>query len=80
MNVNINIEVSKTADESNASLVRRFTKRLQNSGVLRHVRKNQYITRPESKFKKKARALKRIIKQKEIARLKKLGKIADKIR
>ena len=70
-----NIEVTKTENESNSSLLRRFTKRLQGSGVLRHVRGQQYITRPESKFKKKARALKRIMKKKEFERLTKLGRI-----
>ncbi|MDP3725823.1 MAG: 30S ribosomal protein S21 [bacterium] len=70
-----NVEVTKTENESNASVVRRFAKRLQESGVLKHVRRNRFISRPESKFKKKARALKRIVKQKEIARLKKLGRL-----
>ncbi len=72
---NINVEVEKNANESNASLVRRFTKRLQGSGVLKYARSNRFSVRPESKFKKKARALKRIIKYKETERLKKLGRI-----
>ena len=70
-----NVEVQKTENESNASVLRRFTKRLQESGVLKHVRKQRFISRPESKFKKKALAVKRIVKQKEIERLKKLGRI-----
>ena len=76
MNSNINVGVVKNANESNASLLRRFTKRMQGSGVLKFARANRYIERPPSKFKKKARALKRIAKYKETAKLKKLGRIA----
>jgi len=71
-----NVEVSKTASESNASLLRKFSKRLQSSGVLKHARKRRFANRAESKFKRKARALKRIQKTKEVERLKKLGKIS----
>ena len=76
MSSNINVEVSKNENESNASLVRRFSKRLQGAGTLKHVKAHRYIERPQSKFKKKARALKRITKQKETEKLKKLGRIA----
>ncbi|MBI2047901.1 MAG: 30S ribosomal protein S21 [Parcubacteria group bacterium] len=76
MNSSINVGVTKNANESNASLLRRFTKRMQGSGVLKFARANRYIERPQSKFKKKARALKRITKYKETAKLKKLGRIA----
>ncbi|MBI2109323.1 MAG: hypothetical protein HYT93_04110 [Parcubacteria group bacterium] len=75
MNSAVNVEVAKNANESNASLVRRFTKRMQGSGILRFVRTNRFAERAESKFKKKARALKRIAKHKETEKLKKLGRI-----
>ncbi len=70
-----NVEVSRTENESNASLIRRFGKRMQESGLLKHARTQRYSERPESKYKKKLRALKRIAKRKEIERLKKLGRL-----
>ena len=71
----INAEVIKNQNEPSASFIRRFTKRVQGSGVLNYVKRQKFYKRPESKLKKKDRALKRITKQKEIERLKKLGKI-----
>ncbi len=70
-----NAEVVKNQNETNISLVRRFTKKMQSTGVLRYVKKTRFRARPFSALKKKERALKRIKKQKEIERLKKLGKI-----
>lgn len=70
-----NVEVVKNQNEANINLIRRFTKRVQGSGVLKHARKLRFYKRQESGLKKKGRALKRIVKQKERERLKKLGKI-----
>ncbi|MAG12859.1 30S ribosomal protein S21 [bacterium] len=70
-----NVEVTKTTNESNVSLLRRFSKRLRSSGVLKRARSRRFASRPESRFKRKARALKRVIKTKEIEKLKKLGQI-----
>jgi|TARA_B100001971_G_C17787375_1_gene332732 ribosomal protein S21 len=70
-----NVEVTKTTNESNVSLLRRFSKRLRSSGVLKRARARRFASRSESKFKRKTRALKRVIKTKEIEKLKKLGQI-----
>jgi hypothetical protein len=70
-------EVVKTGTESNANLIRRFTKRVQGAGLLRRARSLRYSTRAESDLKKKQGALKRIAKRIEIERLRKLGKIKD---
>lgn len=72
----INVEVVKNANETTASLVRRFTKRVQGSGILPRVRSLRYSDRPFTKFSRKKAALKRIIRQEERAVLEKLGKIA----
>jgi ribosomal protein S21 len=69
-----NVEVTKNPNENNASLIRRFTRRVQGSGILPRVRGNRYHEREMSKYKKKAGALKRIAKHIEVERLKKLGK------
>lgn len=74
MPTSINVEVQKTGTESNLSLLRRFTKRVQSSGVLTRVRGIRYSARKESPFKKKMSALKLIEKHILRTRLEKLGK------
>lgn len=74
--MNVNVEVLRNANETTASLIRRFTKRVQGSGVLPRVRKLRYSSRPTSKFTKKKKALKRIIKSEERSLLEKLGKLS----
>ncbi len=71
----VNIEVTKNQNENSISIIRRFSKRVKNSGLLRRARKIQFQSRPLSKYKKKSAALMRISKTKNIERLKKLGKI-----
>ena len=74
------IEVKRTASESNANLLRRFTKRVQTSGVLRRARSLKFSQRNKSELKSKQEALKRIKKRTDTDRLRKLGKIKDVIR
>jgi ribosomal protein S21 len=69
------IEVKKNTNESNMSLVRRFTRKMQESGIVRKVKSKRYNQRTESKVKTKKGALKRIAKKKENERLFKLGKV-----
>lgn len=75
MAMSINVEVKKNPNESTTSLIRRFTKRVQGSGVLPRVRGVAFRERPLSRLKKKMRTLKSIERRKEFERLKKLGKI-----
>lgn len=69
------IEVRKNTNESNMSLVRRFTRKMQESGIIRKVKSKRYNERIESKVKIKKGTLKRIAKKKDNERLFKLGKI-----
>lgn len=71
----IQVEVTKNKTESTQSLIRRFTKKMQGSGLLKKAKKGRYHERPMSEFVKKKNALKKIEKKKEIERLYKLGKI-----
>jgi len=73
--ISVNVEVKKNQTENSISLIRRFTRRVQGSGVLTRARALQYRTRMASKAARKTRALKRIQKRGERERLKKLGKI-----
>lgn len=70
------IEVKKTGSESSASVMRRFSRRVRESGIIKHVKSNRYNDRKLSDFVMKKNALKRIEKGQEYAKLKKLGKIA----
>lgn len=70
------IEVNKNPNENNASIVRRFSRRIQESGIIRKVKGSRYNKRKESKLIVKKSALKRIEKRAEIEKLKKLGKIS----
>jgi ribosomal protein S21 len=68
------IEVKKNANESNMNLIRRFTRRVQESGIIQKVKSKRYNKRAESKVKTKQAALKKISKKKEYEKLFKLGK------
>jgi ribosomal protein S21 len=69
------VEVRKREKESTGSLMRRFTRKVQQSRVLIKARAQVYRTRPKSKTKKQRDALRRMAKQKEYDKLRKLGKI-----
>jgi len=74
------IEVKANSNESNSSVVRRFTQRVRNSGLLRTAREVRYASRAKSKFVKKKNALKVIERIREIERLRKLGKLTEHMR
>jgi ribosomal protein S21 len=69
------IEVKKNPNESNTSVLRRFSRRIQESSIIQKVKGGRYNVRKESKLKVKKGALKRMGRRKEIEKLKKLGKI-----
>lgn len=70
-----NVEVSRNGTENPLSLLRRFTKRVQGSGILPRVRGSRYNERTLSHYKVKAKTLKGIKKREERVELIKLGKI-----
>lgn len=74
----INIEVEKNNNENNVNLLRRFTKRVQGSGILPRVRSIRYKERKLSAYKRKIKTLKSIRRKEEIAELIKMGKMTAK--
>ena len=74
----INIEVDKNNNENNISLLRRFTKRVQGSGILPRIRSIRYKERKLSAYKTKMKTLKSIRRKEEIAELIKMGKMPIK--
>jgi ribosomal protein S21 len=71
-----NVEVNKNNNESNAGMIKRFTKKVQESGVLPRVRSIRYEERKPSDYKKKKARLKSIKKQSEFDKMFKLGKVS----
>ncbi len=74
----INVEVSRNSHENATSLIRRFTKKVQGSGVLPRVRGIRYADRKLSPYKTKQKALKMLRRKEEISHLIKMGKMTDK--
>ena len=68
------LEVKKQLRETSQSLIRRFTKSIQGSGILRRARKIRFREREKSKNMKKRAALRKEEMKKEYEKLKKLGK------
>jgi len=68
------IEVKKNTNESNMNLVRRFSRKVQESGIIQKVKSKRYNERPQSKVKVKLATLKRIARKKNLEKLQKLGK------
>lgn len=69
------IELRKKDKETSANLLRRFTKKVRQSGVLMKARKNMFRVKPKNKRKIKESALRRN-KLKELrAEMSKLGEI-----
>lgn len=73
----INAEVVKTGNENNVNLIRRFTKRVQGSGVLPRVRSIRYSSRKMSEYVKQKKALKSLRRREEVAELIKMGKMSE---
>ena len=71
------IEVRRKDKESFGALLRRFTRRVQTSGLLKEARKTRYYTKPATRIKKRESALRRMAARKERAKLEKLGKLID---
>ncbi len=73
----INAEVVRTGSENNLNLIRRFTKKVQGSGVLPRVRSIRYATRNQSEYVKQKKTLKVLKRREEVAELIKMGKMSE---
>ena len=72
------IEVKKNINENNATLLRRFSRKVMDSGIIPRVKGNRYSSRKTSKLSLKQMALRRMSRRKEMDKLKKLGKIKER--
>ena len=71
------IEVKKREKESAQSLLRRFSRRVQQSGILIRTRRARFYVPPLTKRQKRLGALRRLENQKAREKLYKLGKLED---
>ncbi len=69
-----NVEVTRNAGENAISIIRRFSRKVQGSGVIPRKRSLRYATRTQSPYKVKMKTLKGIKRRAELAELIKLGK------
>ena len=71
------IEVKKKEGETTRSLLRRFTRRIQQSGILIRARKARFLEKEKSKKEKRLNALRRekVVKEKE--KLRKMGLLEE---
>lgn len=71
------MEVHRRSHETTGGMLRRFSRRVQQSGIVLRARKLRYYEKPSSPRARKARALRRIKVRKEAERLEKLGKTVE---
>lgn len=76
----VNAEVSKTGNESPLAVIRKFSRRVQGTGLIQHTRRRRYFVRPASRAVSKKRALKLIVKRDNLRRLIKEGKAVEPTR
>lgn len=71
------IEVRKKDRETTGSLLRRFSRRVQQSGVLLHARRSRFFNKAKTKRQMKASALRREQLRHQRAELIKLGLLEE---
>jgi len=76
--MSINAEVTKSGSESTLSTIRKFSRRVQGTGLVKTVRAQRYFARPNSKTVAKKRALKMLKRRETFNKLLKEGKVAER--
>ncbi|MFZ2886996.1 MAG: hypothetical protein WA021_04225 [Minisyncoccia bacterium] len=76
----INAEVSKSGSESTLAVIRKFSRKVQGTGLIQTVRKGRYYERQKSKTVGKKRALKRITRYQTRQELIKEGKLVEEVK
>lgn len=71
------IHEQKKENESNESLIRRFTRKVQSSGVLLQKKSKQFYQRKMNKHQRRASAIRRKKMGDEYAYLVKIGRIVE---
>ncbi len=74
----VNAEVNKNDNETAVNLIRRFSKRVQGSGLIQRVRGNRYFGRIKSREVRRKQTLKVIARRENVQELIKLGKMVER--
>src|ERR1700691_767801 len=74
----INAEVQKSGSENSLSTIRKFSRRVQGTGLVKTARKQRYFERQKSKTVQKKRALKMIKRRADYQQKVKEGKIVER--
>lgn len=73
----VNAEVSRTGNENALATIRKFSRRVQGTGLIQRSRKRRYYSRNASKTVSKKRALKKIARREAFKKLVKEGKAPE---
>lgn len=73
----LNVDIKKNKNENNLSVLKRFTRKVQESGVLQRIRSERYLERQKSSNVRKAKKLVSLKKKEVYDNLVKLGKISN---
>jgi ribosomal protein S21 len=76
--MSINAEVTKSGSESALSVIRKFSRKVQGTGLVKNSRKNRYYERQKSKTVQKKRALKLLKRRAEFQQAVKDGKVQER--
>jgi len=68
------MEVKRKPKEPTSFLLRRFTQKVRESGILVQAKKKQFHSKSQSRLQRRKGALERVAKRRVKVRLKKLGK------
>lgn len=71
----VNVKIVKKNNENNLGVLKRFSRRVQESGVIPKVKSKRFAERQPSAYTKKKNKLKSLKKKSEIQKLYKLGKM-----
>lgn len=74
----VNAEVQKNENETPVNLIRRFSKRVQGSGLIQEMRGRRYHARDKSRLVRRKHTLKVIKRREEVAELIKMGKMVER--
>lgn len=72
-----NVDIKRNKNENNLNVLKRFTRKVQESGVLQRVRSERYLERQKSSNVRKAKRLVSLKKKESYEQLVKLGKISS---
>lgn len=70
----INVEITRNPGENALGVIRRFSRKVQSSGVIPRKRSLRYASRTQSPYRVKMKTLKTLRRRAEMAELVKLGK------